>query len=129
MRITLTALTVALFAAPCSLFAENIFVNNATGLDRNDGSAAETVGTFAGPVRTISRALQLAKPSDAIVLANSGTPYFDEVTIDGRRLSGTEARPFRIVSLERWLCRRVRGKKLAATSGESGRTAKGIINW
>jgi nitrous oxidase accessory protein NosD len=97
MRLTLPALALALFAAPCSLLAENIFVNNATGLDRNDGSAAETVGTFAGPVRTISRALQLAKPSDAIVLANSGTPYFDEVTIDGRRLSGTEVRPFRIV--------------------------------
>lgn len=97
MRLTLPTLVLALCAAPCSLMAENIFVNNATGADRNDGSAAETVGTFAGPVRTISRALQLAKQSDAIVLANSGTPYFDEVTIDGRRLSGTEARPFRIV--------------------------------
>ena len=97
MRLTLATVVLALFAAPGALLAENIFVNNATGADRNDGSAAETVGTFAGPVRTISRALQLAKPSDAIVLANSGTPYFDEVTIDGRRLSGTEARPFRIV--------------------------------
>ncbi len=97
MRLTLTALAAALFAVPCSLSAENIFVNNMTGMDRNDGSAAETVGTFAGPVRTISRALQLAKSSDTIVLANSGSPYFDEVTIDGPRLSGTEARPFRIV--------------------------------
>ena len=97
MRLTLATVVLTLSVAPCSLLAENIFVNNATGADRNDGSAAETVGTFAGPVRTISRALQLAKPSDAIVLANSGTPYFDEVTIDGRRLSGTEARPFRIV--------------------------------
>jgi len=97
MRLTLTALLLALFATPGSVFAENIYVNNATGADRNDGSASETVGVFAGPVRTITRALRLAGPSDAIVLANSGTPYFDEVTIDGRRLSGSEARPFRIV--------------------------------
>ncbi len=97
MRLILTALVLALFAAPCSLFAENIFVNNVTGSDRNDGTASELVGTLAGPVKTISRALRLATPSDVIVLANSGTPYFDEVTIDGRRLSGTETRPFRIV--------------------------------
>lgn len=97
MRLTLTAVLLALFAAPCTVFAENIYVNNATGADRYDGSAPDTVGIFAGPVRTISRALRLASPSDVIVLANSGTPYFDEVTIDGRRLSGNEERPFRIV--------------------------------
>lgn len=96
MRLTLSAVLLALFAAPGSLFAENIFVNNATGADRNDGSAPKTVGTFAGPVRTISRALALAAPSDVIVLANSGTPYFDELSLDGRRASGNAARPFRI---------------------------------
>ena len=97
MRLTLTAALLALLTASSSAFAENIYVNNATGADRYDGSAPETIGVFAGPVRTISRALRLASPSDVIVLANSGTPYFDEVTIDGRRLSGNDERPFRIV--------------------------------
>ncbi|MBI1310852.1 hypothetical protein GC176_06050 [bacterium] len=96
MRLTLAIVMLALFAAPCSVLAENIFVNNETGADRNDGSASETIGTFAGPVRTISRALRLASQSDVIVLANTGAPYFDEVTLDGRRASGSAARPFRV---------------------------------
>lgn len=96
IRSITAALLVPLLTLPASLQAANIYVNNATGADRNDGSAATTVGTFAGPVRTISRAIRLAGPSDVIVLANSGSPYFDEVTLDGRRTSGNAARPFQI---------------------------------
>ncbi|MHC4875048.1 MAG: right-handed parallel beta-helix repeat-containing protein [Planctomycetota bacterium] len=96
MRLTITLLAITMYAVPGSLLAENIFVNNLTGADRNDGGSPEISSGTGGPVRSISRAVRLATSSDVIVLAKTDVPYFDEVTLDGRRASGNAERPFRI---------------------------------
>lgn len=74
-----------------------LFVNNRTGHDRNDGRVDQPIDVATGPVFSISRALALSKPSDSIVIANTGVPYYDALTLAGSRLSGAEFRPLRIL--------------------------------
>lgn len=61
-------------------------VDNAAGNDANDGRSEKAA--FA----TIGRALKAARTSDSIVLANTGTPYREAITLRG--LGGTPAEPF-----------------------------------
>jgi hypothetical protein len=49
-----------------------------------------------GPVKSISRALQLAGTGDTIIVANTGMPYYDHLTLQGEKHSGHPFRPFRI---------------------------------
>ena len=85
--------------ASCLLAGEaagrDIFVNNAGGDDKNSGLHAQNQGDLTGPVRTIAKALRLARTSDRIELANSGLPYRECVALVGARRSGAAARmPF-----------------------------------
>lgn len=89
------AVVVALITSTAS--ARVLFVNNRTGSDRADASSLEIVGPVAGPVRSISRALELAAPGDTIYVTNTGVPYYDSLSLVGRRLSGSALRPFRIL--------------------------------
>lgn len=50
-----------------------------------------------GPCRTIAKALRLARASDRIVLADSGEPYRECITLQGAPHSGGPERPFVIV--------------------------------
>ena len=68
--------------------------HNAAGNDRYDGQSAQQSGERLGPVRTIRRALRLATASDRIVLANTGVPYRESITLFGRNNSGLENFPF-----------------------------------
>lgn len=73
------------------------YVDNETGQDTNSGRT-ETVGPLAaGPFRTISRALAAAHQGDTIVLAKNDTPYRETITLAGRRNSGFDGQPFRII--------------------------------
>jgi len=66
--------------------AETYYVNNQSGNDANRGTAATK------PVKTIAKAVSLCNTSDAISLANTGTPYRESLVL--RKLGGTVTKPF-----------------------------------
>lgn len=71
--------------------ARDIFVDNVGGSDLADGSSDRTA------CRTIERALRSAEKGDRIVVANTGQPYRESITLQAGRHSGTADRPFTIV--------------------------------
>jgi hypothetical protein len=68
--------------------ARDIFVDNATGDDRHSGSHAGTQIDSGSQVRTIAKALRLARTGDRIILAKTGQPYRESVSLVGIRHSG-----------------------------------------
>jgi len=75
--------------------ARDIFVDNVAGDDKNVGWRAQNQGDTSSPVRTIAKALRLARAGDHIVLANSAQPYRECVALVGTRHSGAAPRlPF-----------------------------------
>lgn len=84
----------ALFAAGSDAAARDIFVHNQAGDDRSNGSTAEQIDEKLGPVRTIRRAVQIAQKCDRIVVANTGVPYRECITLQGGRNSGLPGVPF-----------------------------------
>ncbi len=68
--------------------ARDIFVDNVGGDDKNNGRHAQNQGDTASPVRTIAKALRLARAGDRIVLANSHRPCRECVSQVGTRHSG-----------------------------------------
>jgi hypothetical protein len=89
----LAALGIALSAASVAAGLE-IFVSNAAGDDRFTGRQPRNMADGSGPVRTITRALQLAGQGDRIVLENSGEPYRESFSLVGKRHSGYPFRRF-----------------------------------
>ena len=77
--------------------ARDLFVDNLGGDDRFDGAAATTLGGRSGPCRTIGNALLKAQKGDRIILAATGKPYGESVTLQAGKHSGIEGRPFEIV--------------------------------
>jgi len=88
-------LLVALLAAPVA--AEDIFVNNLGGQDSADGRAESGTSLQSGPVRTLAKALMLARAGDRIVLANTAEPYREVIGLGGPRNSGDFRDPLLIV--------------------------------
>ena len=80
-----------------SASARDVYVNNVAGDDARDGSSPTMVGTQGGPCRTIGRALRLAKNGDRVVLADTGEPYRESITLQAGRHSGVANRPFELV--------------------------------
>jgi hypothetical protein len=76
--------------------ARNIYVDNVAGDDALDGILPDTSVAGSGPYRTINRAMLACAAGDHIVLANSGAPYRETVTLAGSRRSGTDYQPFTI---------------------------------
>jgi hypothetical protein len=87
MRATLLCLSLLLIAV-INLPANEIYVNNLSGDDTLDGGEAKSAGTGVGPVRTINKALRIARPGDRIVLAKTSQPYRESVTLQGGNNSG-----------------------------------------
>lgn len=77
--------------------ARDIFVDNAGGDDRRDGSSPEPTARAAGPCRTIARALELSEPSGRIILAKTDEPYRESITLQAGRHSGSRDQPFTIL--------------------------------
>ena len=77
-------------------FAKDIYVNNATGHDRNLGQTGNTADGLAGPVRTIMRAIELSSQGDCIILAATATPYRETICLFGGRQSGNSFNAFTI---------------------------------
>ena len=87
---------VMLVTPPAS--ARDFYVDNLLGDDRMDGTASRPQGDRIGPTRSINRALQYVKQGDTLHIENRGVPYFESITLEGRRHSGWEKMPFRVVS-------------------------------
>lgn len=86
-------LSCKLTPADCAvLYVDNIAGNNAL-----NGIAAKVVGGKNGPVKTIQRALDYAKPGDKIILINNNIPYLESITLSGKRLSGIGKEKFSIL--------------------------------
>lgn len=77
--------------------AVDLYVDNAAGHDRFDGRFALPTGRVEGPVRTIRRALFLARPGDRILLADTGAPYYESLSLTGARHDGFSEAPLTIV--------------------------------
>ena len=84
-------------AAATNSSARDLFVDNIGGDDRFDGAAATTVGGQSGPCRTIGNALRKAQKGDRIILAATGKPYRESVTLQAGRHSGIAGQPFEII--------------------------------
>jgi hypothetical protein len=95
MRAFLAASAVWLLVSS-SAAGREIFVNNQAGDDRRAGTVADSQGGL-GPCRTIGKALRIAGPGDRIIVANTGEPYRESITLQGARHSGSDAFPFTIV--------------------------------
>lgn len=89
MRLSIYLLAVALFVSPAA--ARDIFVNNLSGNDTLTGRTETSVGRESGPVLTIAKAARLATPGDRIVLADTGEPYREQVSLQGGSRSGVSA--------------------------------------
>lgn len=74
--------------------ARDIFVDNVNGDDRRGGTMPISQGEAGGPCRSIAKALRVARPSDRIIIANTGQPYRESISIQGGRHSGTGNFPF-----------------------------------
>lgn len=79
-------------AAPA--FGRDIFVDNVAGDNARLGVRPRELGELNGPVRTIARALQLANGEDRIVLAKTGVPYRESISLVGGAHSGSREQPF-----------------------------------
>ena len=77
--------------------AEIIYVDNRGGNDTFDGATDEPVDIETGPVKSIRRALFLARQGDTIVIANRGLPYYEQLSLNGRRHSGFGEARFTII--------------------------------
>ncbi len=77
-----------------TLPARDLYVNNVTGDDRNDGLAETAVSPGRGPFRSIRRALEAARNGDHIHVAATGQPYRESLTVQAGRHSGIPNRPF-----------------------------------
>jgi hypothetical protein len=86
MRVLLFIMIVLLAAQ--SGAARDIFVNNLSGDDTFSGSEPVSAGERSGPVRTLSKALRLARPGSRILLAATTEPYRETVTLQGGFHSG-----------------------------------------
>ncbi len=95
MRIAIVAWTavLAILAMVSTAPARDIYVNNVGGDDRFDGGSPTSIGGT-GPCRTIARALRAADRGDRIVLANTGAPYDESITLHSGRHSGFMGQPF-----------------------------------
>lgn len=104
MRMTRMIVTVVLFAFARVASALDLYVDNANGSDAFDGSSPRVATALSGPVRTLQRASQLAQSGDVINLTNTGRPYFESLSLVGRRFSGGPTQPFAIRGNGAQLC-------------------------
>ncbi|QDT96005.1 right-handed parallel beta-helix repeat-containing protein [Gimesia aquarii] len=74
-----------------------IYVDNRLGNNTLNGISPKIVDGQNGPVKTITRAIQYAKQGDKIILANNETPYFESLSLSGKRFSGLGKEKFTIL--------------------------------
>lgn len=73
--------------------ADTIYVNNVIGDDFRSGTEPDSAASD-GPVRTIDRALRICQPGDHIVLAATGEPYRESLSLSAAEHCGNAFSPF-----------------------------------
>lgn len=68
--------------------ADMFYVNNVIGDDAFDGRSESGNGILSGPVRSLRRAMHLARIGDTISLAKTDVPYYESISLVGARLGG-----------------------------------------
>ncbi|MCI0357967.1 MAG: right-handed parallel beta-helix repeat-containing protein [Planctomycetaceae bacterium] len=92
----LVGLWLVALVVPTLASARDIYVDNVNGDDRLGGHSPTAQGEAGGPCRSIAKALRIARNGDRVILANTGVPYRECVTIQGPRNSGDENYPLQI---------------------------------
>jgi Right handed beta helix region len=87
----------AMAAASTPCLATDLYVDNLRGSDGYDGRSASPVSDVNGPTKTVTRAVQLARAGDRIIIHNTGVAYYEGISLVGGRHSGFPALPFAIV--------------------------------
>lgn len=95
--VVIAVITTASMCVTADAHARDIYVNNQIGSDFLDGFSEDRGQGKTGPVKTITRALALARRGDNIVLANTGQSYHESISIQGARHNGLKRKPFLIV--------------------------------
>lgn len=85
----LVLLGVSRFAA-----AATIYVDNVLGDDLREGSKPESSGGPDGPLRTLRKALSICQAGDRIMLAATGEPYRESISLSAARHCGSAVSPF-----------------------------------
>ncbi len=82
------------------LVADDYFVNNETGDNRNNGKVESSYAASGqnGPFRTIGRALQVVSTGDRIFIEKTDQPYRESLSIQGPQHNGTGIKKFHILS-------------------------------
>ena len=93
-HLLIIAFAVSLNAFP--VLARDVFVDNSIGDDRYDGLLDHVTDSTSGPVRTLKRAMEVARFGDQIVLTRPGAVYYDSLSLTGKRHSGSANFPFTI---------------------------------
>lgn len=73
-----------------------IYVDNRAGNNSLNGIAPKITGGKNGPVKTIRRALEYVKPGDKIILIKNEAPYYESISLSGKRFSGLGQERFTI---------------------------------
>jgi hypothetical protein len=76
------AILTALFAATVTASARDIHVDNSIGDDRYRGQSLQVYGGQ-GPLRSLQKAVRIAKPGDRIIVNPTNVPFREEVVING----------------------------------------------
>ena len=87
MRVVMLGLLLWSFAAS-PLSGRTIYVDNVAGDDAFSGVESSPAAGSAGPVRSINKALRLARKGDRVVVANTGVAYRETVSLSGGDHSG-----------------------------------------
>src|ERR1700676_1576154 len=81
------------FVVASGVDAADMYVDNVAGDDLHDGRQAESTGS-GGPVRTLKRALGVARAGGRFLLANRGVPYREPISLSTARHCGNAVSPF-----------------------------------
>ena len=77
--------------------ARVIYVDNRAGNNALNGFSPKIVDGNNGPVKTIQRALDYARRGDKIILINNNIPYYESISLAGKRFSGIGKENFTIL--------------------------------
>jgi hypothetical protein len=94
MRQHLLIAVACLCLAAASARANDLFVDNVRGDDTGSGKAQIPSADLGGPLRSLTRALELARSGDRIVMTDTGVPYRESVTLMGGRHNGLGRQAF-----------------------------------
>lgn len=94
MRVAVIVLWSVLMVSAAAARADDLFVDNVLGDDIRTGRTQAADANGAGPVRSLTRALAVARPGDRVVMADTGVPYRESVTLQGGRNNGLGSQPF-----------------------------------